>query len=157
MISKRGKKTSSEKIVEVITAKVKNPDKSLRDIAKETDMSHSTVWDILKDELEEVLTSSDKKRDLLDVNLSILAKWKDIIEKETQPVEMATSDQIKRIEALVDALNIDQDQIEKWFKKVDVDEWNEMTVGQITGLTEVLIKKIEALNGGGKKWRLKID
>jgi len=82
--SQRGKKTSSEKIVEVITKKIENPDKSYRDISKETGISHSTIWDIIKDEMEEVITSSDKKKDLLDVNLSILAKWKDIIEKEIE-------------------------------------------------------------------------
>ena len=40
---KRGKKTSSEKIVEVITAKLENPDKSYRDIGKETGVAHSTI------------------------------------------------------------------------------------------------------------------
>ena len=78
----KGKKTSSEKIVEVITAKITNPDKSLRDISKETNLSHSTIWDILQNNMEEVITSSDKARDLIDVNISIINEWKRIIESE---------------------------------------------------------------------------
>jgi len=33
----------------------------------------------------------------------------------------------------------------KWFKKVDVDDWDEMTSNQIEGLTELFNKKIAAL------------
>lgn len=80
----RWKKTSSEKIVEVITQKVNNPDKSLRDIQQDTWVNYVTIGDIIKEEMPEVLTSSNKTRDLLDVNLSIIEKWKLIIEKEIE-------------------------------------------------------------------------
>lgn len=74
----------------------------------------------------------------------------DIIESEAQPTEMANSQQIKKINTLIEALNVAEDQIERWFKKVDVDEWEEMTSVQITGLTEVLNKKIAGLTKGEK-------
>ena len=70
---------------------------------------------------------------------------KDIIESESKPADLATEDQIKNILELVEALNINDDQIAKWFKKVDVDEWCEMTVTQILGLTDILKKKVESI------------
>jgi len=68
-----------------------------------------------------------------------------ILSSDAKPVVMATETQIKDIRGLIEALNIDQPQIDKWFKKVDVDEWEEMTSVQISGLTEVLNKKIAGL------------
>ena len=69
---KRGKKTSSEKIVEVITAKLDNPDLSLRDIEKKTGVNRQTTSTILKNEMETVVTSSDKATELLDMSLEIV-------------------------------------------------------------------------------------
>ncbi len=68
---------------------------------------------------------------------------KDIIEKEAKPADLATKSQLTTIKKLIKALNIDQEQIDKWFKKVDVDDWEEMTSTQIQGLTDLLKKKIE--------------
>jgi len=74
----------------------------------------------------------------------------DIIEAPVVPADLATEKQIEKIKSLIETLNIDQTQIDKWFKKVDVDDWDEMTSKQITGLTDVLIKKIEGVNDGKK-------
>lgn len=68
-----------------------------------------------------------------------------ILNSESSPVDMATDKQIKKLVDLIKALNIDQDQIDKWKKKVDVDDWSEMTTKQITGLIEMLTKKIEGV------------
>ena len=68
---------------------------------------------------------------------------RDIIEKESKPADLATTDQLMQITTLIEALNTDQEQINKWFKKVDVDSWEEMTKTQIDGLIAVLIKKVE--------------
>jgi len=68
-----------------------------------------------------------------------------ILSEAAKPIEMATAEQIKTIEALCEALNVPADQIGKWFKKVDVDTWDEMTSSQIVGLTEVLNKKVESI------------
>ncbi len=84
--SKRGKKTSSEKVVEVITAKIENPDLSLRDIEKKTGVNRQTTNKILKEQMDEVVTSCDKKRSLMDVNLSIIEIWSKIIEEEVKAI-----------------------------------------------------------------------
>ena len=85
----RWKKTDSESVVKVITAKLKNPDASLRDISKETGINHATASDILKNQTNDVLTSSDKKKKLIDVNINIIAKGKALIESSigTLPLE----------------------------------------------------------------------
>lgn len=70
---------------------------------------------------------------------------KDIIEAEVKPADLATKEEIKRVNDLVVNLNIDDTQISKWFKKVDVDEWAEMTQKQINGLIGILETKIEKL------------
>lgn len=70
---------------------------------------------------------------------------KDVIESTTKPASMASVVQVDCIKGLIEALNIGQEQIEKWFKKVDVDEWSEMTADQINSLIEVLNKKIAGL------------
>jgi hypothetical protein len=70
---------------------------------------------------------------------------KDIIEKESKPANLASDKQIKEIQRLMEALNTPEEQIAKWFKKVDVDSWDEMTSIQIAGLTNVLNKKVESL------------
>jgi len=73
-----------------------------------------------------------------------------VIERASKPATLATLEQIKGISGLIEALNIDQDQIDKWFKKVDVDAWDEMTSVQIMGLTDVLNKKVAGLTRGGE-------
>ena len=70
---------------------------------------------------------------------------RDIIEAESKPADLAKTDQLMQIKTLTEALNTDQEQIDKWFKKVDVDSWEEMTSTQIDGLIAVLIKKVEKI------------
>jgi len=67
---------------------------------------------------------------------------KTIIEKEVKLTDLASKDQIKSIKKKIEALNIDEDKVAKWFKKVDVEEWEEMTKVQIAGLIDNLDKKI---------------
>ncbi len=67
---------------------------------------------------------------------------KDVIEKEAKPADLAKPAQITTIKKMIKALNVEEDQIKKWFKKVDVEDWTEMTSIQITGLTAVLDKRI---------------
>ena len=70
---------------------------------------------------------------------------KDIMEAETKPANLATAEQLVIVKELVVALNVDDDQIAKWFKKVDVSEWEEMTSVQIEGVTVMLKKKVEGI------------
>lgn len=65
----------------------------------------------------------------------------DIIEAPTVPAEMATKEQLEQIKKLIEIFNITEDQISKWFKKVDVESFEEMTSKQMGSLIEMLNKK----------------
>jgi len=70
---------------------------------------------------------------------------KNILEKEATPADLAKPAQITNIKKMIKSLNIDEDQVKKWFKKVDVENWPDMTSEQIEGLTENLNQKIKDL------------
>lgn len=72
---------------------------------------------------------------------------KEVIESESVPTDMATAVQVKLINKYIEALNVDQAQIDKWFKKVDVESFEEMTNKQIDGLIAVLKAKVDKLKG----------
>lgn len=82
----RWKKTTSELKAKVISKKIENPDLSLRDISEKTNLNYQTVSDIMKKEMPKILTSSDKTRDLLNVNLSIIEEGKRIIQEEIKKI-----------------------------------------------------------------------
>lgn len=75
---------------------------------------------------------------------------KDIIERDAKPAELATKAQIDRIETLIESLNIDDEQIAKWFKKCDTDSFEEMTSKQINGLIDFLNKKVSSIKNRNK-------
>ena len=70
---------------------------------------------------------------------------REIIESASKPADLATNEELMQINTLIEALNIDEEQILKWFKKVDCDSFEEMTKTQIDGLIAVLIKKVEKI------------
>ena len=84
----RGKKTDSETRANIMSKKIENPDLSTRDIAKDVWVSHNAVNEILK-EIPEVITSNDKTTELVNVNLEIIKKGKELVEKSigTLPME----------------------------------------------------------------------
>ena len=51
---------------------------------------------------------------------------KEVIERESKPIEMATPEQVAKIKTLVDLVRIDDETLNKWFTKCDVDDWAEM-------------------------------
>ncbi len=69
----------------------------------------------------------------------------EIIEADVKPANMASKKQIKQIKEMVEALNVMPEQVEKWWKKVDVEDWEEMTFEQIDSLIKNLNKKINSL------------
>lgn len=71
---------------------------------------------------------------------------KNIIERETVPVEMATAEQVVRINVLVEGLKIEPEQVEKWFTKCDVDSYSEMTAKDITSLIAFCEKRLTGLS-----------
>lgn len=69
---------------------------------------------------------------------------KDIIEKETKPIELASAEQVTEITRLVDLLKVDPATIEKWFEKFNAEKFEELSV-------EAANKIIEAMNNKLKK------
>ena len=107
----RGKRTSSEDKAKVISKKIENPDLSLRDIEEHTNVKKSTAKDILDNDLEEVRTSSDKMIDLVNVNISILANWKKVIERivkdvadnpETSKIQINWMQDVKSLSSIIE-------------------------------------------------------
>lgn len=72
---------------------------------------------------------------------------REIVEEPPTPASMASEEQVMRILALIDALNINPAQVEKWFKRVGVESWDEMTSDQIESLNKTLNNKIKELGG----------
>lgn len=70
---------------------------------------------------------------------------KEIIEKDSTPIVMASAEQVVKIKNLVDTVKIDEDTINKWFLKADVDDWSEMSGEQITKCIDFVEKKLKAL------------
>lgn len=75
----------------------------------------------------------------------------DIIDADVNPVEMASESHIGALNKFIDILNIDVETIDKWKKKVDVDDFSEMTKEQIEGLLTSLQNKLDKLNEKGVK------
>lgn len=129
----RWKKTSSEKIAEVVTKKLIKPDKSIREIAKETKVSKSTVSEILSEKAEELRTSSDYTQNLVNTNIKILQKWKEIILKE---LENLNTEKGIKINSVADIKSLSST-MEEAFKQ------NQLLTGANTENTEIKIKIIE--------------
>jgi len=70
---------------------------------------------------------------------------KEIIEKEAVPVVMASVEQIERIKKLVEIVKVDDDTVNKWFTKVDVNDFSEMNGEQIQKCISFLEAKVESL------------
>lgn len=69
-----------------------------------------------------------------------------VIEAQTNPIQLATADQVARIEILISALNVQPEEIEKLKKKFDVDEWCELTGEQIAKGISYFETKLTAIN-----------
>jgi hypothetical protein len=69
-----------------------------------------------------------------------------VIEAEVVPLPLATAEQVERIDALVTALNITVDEVEKLQKKFDIDEWSELTQEQAIKGIAYFESKLNAIN-----------
>lgn len=81
----RGKKTRDEDIEAVKIAKIKDPQKSLRDIEKETWVNYVTVSEII-DEIPEDLTGSNKWEKILATMDDIISEIADITRLAINPI-----------------------------------------------------------------------
>ena len=129
----RWKKTSSKKIAEVVIKKIKTPDKTVREIAKESDIWKSTVSEILKEKAEKLWTSSDYTQNLVNTNIKILQKWKEIILKELE--NLNTKKGVK-INSVADIKSLSST-MEEAFKQ------NQLLTGNSTENNEIKIKIVE--------------
>jgi hypothetical protein len=55
---------------------------------------------------------------------------------------MATTEQVKEVERLLEIIKIDDEKISDWFTKADVDTWDEMKFDTIQKCIDFLNKKI---------------
>ena len=70
---------------------------------------------------------------------------KEIIERESTPVAMATTEQIERVKKLIEVVKVEEEVINKWFVKADVDEWSEMNSDTIQKCIDYLEKRVGGL------------
>jgi len=78
----RGSKTKNKKKAKVIEAKIIAPDKTLKEIQKETWVPKSTISDIIRDDLPEIRNSSEIIAKLIDDNNKILnITWRLLVKK----------------------------------------------------------------------------
>lgn len=71
---------------------------------------------------------------------------KEVIERISVPVDMASSDQVARLTLLVEGLKVPPETIEKWHTKCDVDSFDQMTAKDIGSLIEYCEKKLNELS-----------
>jgi hypothetical protein len=57
---------------------------------------------------------------------------RDVIEKETVPIVLATAAQIAEVKRLLEVVKLPEGTVEKWWKKAEVDDWSEMQAGDVT-------------------------
>lgn len=80
---------------------------------------------------------------------------KDVIEKPSVPLVLATAEEVARLNTLVEGLKVDAETVGKWLTKCDVDTFADMSQTQIQSLiafcekklTELTIKNKEIKNG----------
>jgi hypothetical protein len=66
-----------------------------------------------------------------------------IIERESEPLLLASASQVAEIEALLEVVKVKDDEITKLFTKHDVDSWNELTGDVIQKVIDSLKKKVQ--------------
>ena len=64
----KSKKLKDKQRAAIIEAKINNPDKTLRELEKETGIDHSTIWRVINKDLPVVATKSDRVVLLIDNN-----------------------------------------------------------------------------------------
>ena len=68
---------------------------------------------------------------------------KDVIEKEVKPIVLATAQQIAKVKGLLEIVKVDEGAVSAWFKKIDVEDWAEMSGEQIQKCIDLLDKKLK--------------
>lgn len=71
---------------------------------------------------------------------------KEVIEKQSVPIVLATAEQVARLTALVEGLKVDQETQDKWLTKCGVDSFIDMSNEQISSLIAFCEKKVLELS-----------
>jgi hypothetical protein len=75
---------------------------------------------------------------------------KDVIEKDTEPVVMASTEQVERLNKLIETIKVDKDIVDKWLSKAEADKFSDMKGEDIQKCIDFLSKKLEALTSKEK-------
>jgi len=72
---------------------------------------------------------------------------RDVIEKEVQPIVLATPEQVNEVRRLLEVVKVPDDWTDKCFKKAGVDDWSEMEESVLLKVTDALKAKLSSTNG----------
>lgn len=72
----------------------------------------------------------------------------EIIERISNPVNMAGKDDIEKLNKLIEIVKVEDDIIYKWLTKANADSFEEFTKEQITACISFVEKKLQTLKGG---------
>lgn len=70
---------------------------------------------------------------------------KTILEREAEPVEMATTAQVDELKKLIEVVKVSDDDVSKWLEKAGVDNFSEMTAAQIQKCIDFVNKRLSTL------------
>lgn len=75
-----------------------------------------------------------------------------VVEAESVPVTLATSQEVERLKQLVEGLKVEPETVDKWLAKCGVESYEEMTHEQINSLIQYCEKQVLklSLTGGNK-------
>lgn len=68
---------------------------------------------------------------------------KEVIEKESKPLELATELQLTELNKLLDLIKVSKEEQQKWFAKAGVEKYEEMDADKVSAIITMLKKKIE--------------
>lgn len=90
--------------------------------------------------------------DFYNLDYSIFAEkyGKDIIEKKSEPIKLATREQVLELNNLMDSVRVDESEKAIWFKKAGVDTFEEMKSDNVDKIIVYLKNKVAKLTGGAK-------
>lgn len=70
---------------------------------------------------------------------------KEVIERKSTPMVMASKEQIEKLTTLLTVVRIDPETVEKWKNKADADTWDEFTGTQIQACIDYMEKQIKGV------------
>jgi len=103
----------SKKKAEIVKYKVNDPDMSLRDIEKKTNINRTTIGKVLNEEIWE-LTTLDKGKELIELNLSIIAEWKKKILESVRDIQVNSMSEVRSLSLAIDDA-FKQNQLLNWW------------------------------------------